>query len=206
MIENNGQAADEGAGSAVPVPRGTSRRPRWRRRRFLINKRYQLRVTALTVTLALVLLVFLNISLYTASVQSSRQVIAVAPEFEQYVKAQDRSMVRLILLGSLVFLVGVFLVGILETHKTAGAAYNLSKRLAEVAQGRYGTWLHLRKDDNLRDLEEPFNLMCRSLRERELSEIDLLENLAEEVERSCGDPSLAENMRGMATEKKERLA
>jgi methyl-accepting chemotaxis protein len=200
MSEPNGEAAGNGLDPSISMAAGKSAGGRWRRRRFLVNRRYQFRVAALVVTLTLVLLVFLNLSLYSGTVQSSRRIVEIAPEFEQYVLAQDRSMVRLILIGSLVFLLGVFLVSILETHKTAGAAFNLSKRLNAVGEGNYEMRLELRRHDNLRELEEPFNRMCLALRERELEEIEALEEIASRTE-----GSMANELRLLAERKRGRI-
>lgn len=174
-------------------------RTAWRRRRFLVNRRYQLRAIALMVSLVMVLLVFLTLSLLPSSLQSGRQIVQMAPELEQYIKAQDRSMVWLVLLGSTVFLVGVFLVGILETHKTAGAGINIRNRLDDIREGRYGMRLTLRKGDTLRDLESPFNDMCAALEERNEQEIERLERLAEKVD----DAAVAAELREMAATKRQ---
>ena len=180
--------------------------PLGQRRAFLVNKRYQLKASLLTATVVLVLLVFVNLTLYSASRKSSAQILADAPALEKVIRSQDRVELYLILLASLVFLVGVFVVSILETHKTAGAAYNLQQRLAELRHGRYCATLKLRKGDNLIELEGAFNELARALRDRESEDAETLEQLAAEVER--GNTSITAavaSLRGIATLKRTRV-
>ncbi len=200
--------APTAAGDTVAGAAEAGRRPRFRRRSFLVNRRYQLRVTALAVTVVLVLLVFLNLALYQASVRSSADVVRVAPELEPFVRAQDRVLVYLILAGSVVFLVGVFLVSILETHKTAGAALALERRLREVAAGRLNVQLRLRRDDNLRELESTFNLMTQNLQDQAWTDVERLEALAERLERSregSESAEIAEDLLRLTAELRDRL-
>jgi len=186
-----------------------SRRPvLGRRRRFLVNRRYQLRVTAMTALVVVVLLVFLNVTLYSAATRATGELLRILPEYEALAKAQDRAMIVLVALASLVFLAGVVAVGILETHKTAGAAINLQQRFEDVAKGKYLTVLRLRKNDNLQELVRPFNRMCRALQERTWNDVEVLETLASRVERSSEelDPAeVATDLRRLATERRRRV-
>ena len=175
------------------------------RRNFLVNKRYQLKASLMTVTVVLILLVFLNLAMYQATVRSSAAILADAPELAEVIRAQDRVELSLILLASFVFLLGVFAVSVLETHKTAGAAYNLGQRLAEVGRGRYGTILRLRKGDNLAELEAVFNEMSRRLTERTWDEVEKLNQFAAEAERLDRGEELAAALRRMVTDKRGQV-
>jgi len=179
-----------------------------RRRSFLVNRRYQLRTAALVGTVVLVLLVFLNLSIYSSGLSESERIARESPELAAFVKAQDRTLVFLVVLGSMVFLVGVFLVSVLETHKTAGACVNLARRLDDIRDGRYDTTLRLRRDDHLVELEPVFNRMARAMQQRTWEEIEALEDLASRIERA--DPALdpagiAVEIRGIAGRKRALL-
>ena len=93
-----------------------------RRRQFFLNRPHQLRATLLTAAAVLVLLVILNLVLYSIAVSSTNQVLSDSPELAQLIKSQARLQLLLILLASVVFLAGVFVVSVLESHRTAGAA------------------------------------------------------------------------------------
>jgi len=182
--------------------------PRFRRRSILVRRRYQLRAAALVTAVALVLLVFLNLALYSASAARTDRLLTESPELTRYVQSQDRVLVLLVVLGSAVFLVGVFLVSLLETHKTAGACVNLARRLQEIELGRYDTELRLRRDDHLRDLEPAFNRMCRELQQRTWDDVEALESIASRLERSPGAVdanALAAELRGLAAAHRSRI-
>lgn len=200
MKEHSDPGPANPAGAAEPRPRGRS--VLGRRRRFLVNRGYQLRVTAMTALLVTVVLVFLNVTLYASTARSTAELLRIAPEFEEIARSQDRVMIMLVFLASLVFLVGVILVGFLESHKTAGAAVNLGQRFKDIENGNYLTVLRLRKHDNLRELVAPFNRMCKALQQRTWDEVKSLEALAGRFERAPEEtePSeVAKELRRLAT-------
>ncbi len=178
-----------------------------RRRRFLVNRRYQVRVTAVTVGTVFVLLLALNFTLYAFNHGSTRAAIGVAPELKHYFAAQDRFQIGLTLLGSLAFLAGVFVLGILETHRTAGASFNLCRCLDQLRDGRYGIRVRLRRGDNLKEVEMAFNEMAEALQERTRRDAAVLDELAARLDRirEAGASPVAEEMRKLAAEQR-RLA
>ena len=196
-------AATESMPLAADRPEGLRRR-----RRFLVNRSYQLRVTSMTVMLTLLLLVSLNVTLYVSSTRGTAEIVRVAPEFEPFLKAQDRTMIGLIVLGSIVFLVGVFVVGILESHRTAGVVVNLRNRLDEVERGDYRTELRIRRHDNFQELMPSFNRAVRSLRDRAWNDVESLEGLAGRIEGLDAGPAgneIATELRRIAADKRRRL-
>lgn len=179
-----------------------------KRRHFLVNWRYQMRASLLTAGVVLVLLILLNLAIYMSTAASADRILELAPEFASVIQSQDRTQLYLILLASMVYLAGVFLVTVLETHRTAGAALNLGARLGEVRRGRYDARLSLRKGDHLFELEEAFNAMTDSLRGRTWDEIESLARLsreAEEIEDAAGGRRLADELRRLADEKRKNV-
>ncbi len=148
------------------------------RRRYLVNKRRQLRTAAILLAVAVIFVVLINIMLYLGRKQETAVLIAAAPELEQVLGKYDRNEVILSLLGSVVILAGVYFVTIIETHRTAGAEFNLIRQLGRVADGTYRIQLKLRRGDNLRDVEEPFNRMTQSLAQRAEEDATAMERLA----------------------------
>lgn len=192
----------------LDVPSRSARNPRLggpmgQRRAFLINRRYQLRASLMTATVVLVLLVFVNLVLYTASARHSSQILIDSPELEHILRGQDRVELGLVLVASIVFLAGVFVVSLLETHKTAGAAYHIERRLDELRNGRYGSSLTLRRGDNLVELERAFNALAETLRDREREEVETLERLAAHISSDPG--AVAGRLRTLAAGKRQRL-
>jgi len=156
------------------------------RRRFLVDRKSQLRAGLLTTGMTLVLLVLLNISLHASREQSTANILADAPELAPMLQSQSLLEFVLVLASSLVFLIGVFVVTVLETHKTAGAAYNLRRHMESVSQGQYNTRIHLRHDDTLLPLEATFNAMTTSIESRVWEEVETLEGFAERTDALTG--------------------
>lgn len=179
-----------------------------RRRRYLVDRRYQLRVGLLTGGIALVLLILLNLSLFFSARQSADSALSASPEVRRLVQSQDRVQLLLTLLGSGVFLVGVMLVSVLETHKTAGAAYQIEGVVARLREGRLGNRVRLRRGDNLQGVAQAVNSLAEALHERELREIEALEGLAERLDAIGPGPAGAEiagDVRRRAAERRQHL-
>jgi hypothetical protein len=199
---------------STPVP--TTARWEWvralevlgQRRRFIIDRRSQLRAAALTTAAALVLLVLLNLSLHGARARSAAVVLHDAPELAPLIRSQNRTELGLVAIASVVFLLGVVTVTVLETHKTAGAAFNVARHLRAIREGRYRARLKLRRGDNLMELESAFNDMARGLEERVRQDAEALERFADECEKLSGPDEatrLAESMRERAREERRLL-
>jgi signal transduction histidine kinase len=112
----------------------------------------------------------------------------------------------LIVLGSAIFLVGVFVISLVESHRMSGAALNLKRRLRDIQTGHYATRLALRRRDGLRDVEAAFNDMARALRERTREEVETLHDVGDQVDRLPGDHAraLASTLHALA-ERKSKL-
>lgn len=157
-------------------------RARRQRRSFLVSRRYQLRASLLAAATVLVLLILLNLLMFAASSARTERALAEAPELAAQLRAQDRLALYLVMLASVVFLVGVFVIGVLESHRTAGAAYNIAARLKRIERGRYATRVTLRRGDHLAELQNAVNDMARGLQERTWHEVESLMRIADAAE------------------------
>jgi len=137
----------------------------WRRRQFVVDARYQLRAGVLVGTVAIVLLVLLNASLI---LQDRATAATAATAVRPLLAGQDRASWALLLLGSAVFLGGVVLVGVLESHRTAGAAYAIRRAVDAIRDGRLDTRVRLRRGDHLQDLAKSINLLAETIEEERL--------------------------------------
>lgn len=173
-METTCPSAPARAASGEPIPTQVL----FRRRRFLVHRRYQLRVTLLVVGTTLLLLLLLNLSLLASNHRSTSAALEVAPELRSYFEAQDRFQLALILLGSAAFLAGVFLLSILETHRTAGAAFSICRGIEELAGGDCRARVRLRRGDNLKEIGEAVNRLAGSLAQRTRDEAERLEEIS----------------------------
>jgi methyl-accepting chemotaxis protein len=151
------------------------------RRQYVVNREKQLRSAFLVVVVVLLLLVPLNYSLHTVRQQETATITAANPELRPLMESRDRIELVVGLLASLVIMAGVFVLTIIETHRTSGAAFAIRRRIDLVREGRFDAQLHLRGSDNLRELEAPFNAMVEALRGRASEEADALEEIADQV-------------------------
>lgn len=157
----------------------TAGRARFRRRRFLVDPRYQVRVGFVAVAITLVLLALLNASLLV----------------EGDGEASSGAGNALVILGSLVFLAGVFLVSVLETHRTAGAARSLVGTLERFRRGEISARAALRRGDNLHEVAAAFNALAGSLHERRSEETERLAEIASALERGASPAEAAAALR-----------
>lgn len=135
----------------------------WRRRQFVVDARYQLRAGVLVGLVAIVLLVLLNASLmFPHRPPSAAASMAATPMRSPYV-ASDRSSFALLLLGSAVFLGGVVVVGLMESHRTAGAAFAIRRAVDGLRDGQSQVRVRLRRGDQLQDLARSINQLAETI-------------------------------------------
>ena len=182
----------------------TTTRPHLARRRYLIDRRRQLRTAALTAGVSIFLLAVVNIAFGVMRTSQSMVLSTAAPQLGPVLEKQDATFGAMLLVISVIFVVGVVAITIAETHRTAGAIYAVKQRLDRVRDGDLQVKLKLRKRDTLRNLVVPFNEMVSSLRDTALAEADELDRLANEASSAgAGDSGLAARLRELAERKRD---
>ncbi len=175
------------------------------RRTFLVDRRSQLRTTLVAgVVVAAILTAFL-VTLHVSRERATEALVAHVPSLAEALAAQNRSEFTFQLAAAIVFLTIVVVVTLLETHKTAGAAFNLSRQMHEVRSGEYGTRVSLRRGDNLQSVGQAFNDMSIAIDERLWRDFEVFSGLAEQARRVT-DPQdirdLAEALEEYASERR----
>lgn len=174
--------------------------PWWRRRHYLIDRKGQLLATAKVAGVVSALLVLLNMVFSLWSTIETQAIVATNPELMEEMTAIDRRTTMTLIVISIVVLLVVVVRAIMLTHRTAGAAFNLTRCLNNVAAGEFGTELRVRRKDNLKHLQEPFNRMMQSLRDRAADDQATLLTLADKID-EFGEHELAAEVRGLAKAK-----
>jgi hypothetical protein len=170
------------------------------RRRYLVNPGRQIRSAVLVTFVAIVPLIILNISLHLGRVLEREALFSEAgPELLNHIAAFDRTEFILVLLASVVFAIGVFVMTILETHQTSGAAVGIVRHLELVRDGHYGNLLRLRDSDNLQELVTPFNEMSIALADRARATARALDVAADDADGLANGSNLASQLRELAT-------
>ncbi len=176
---------------------GDGGRTPFRRRQYLVDRQRQLAATVRVAGLVLVLLVILNAVLAFQNYSATQSVMVSNPEVGERMRTADIRNVAITASISLIILAMVVVRSIMFTHRTAGAVYKVSKSLEQVGEFNYDISLRLRRDDNLRALEGPFNKMVENLRQRALDDYQAMKKLADEIEEH-GNPVDAELLRRIA--------
>jgi HAMP domain-containing protein len=68
-----------------------------------------------------------------------------------------------LLAGSAIFLGGVVLVGLLESHRTAGAAFAIRRAVDAIREGTPDVRIRLRRSDHLQELAASINKLAESI-------------------------------------------
>jgi len=113
------------------------------------------------------------------------QLVAQAESLKSETNSLKAFQARMLwaLCGMLVLLMlGIFVVGIMVTHKVAGPIFKMKRMIKDVGEGRLRIPGKLRKGDELVHFFDAFDLMVRSLRARQESEIAMLESAIGQLE------------------------
>ncbi len=158
--------ADPAAAGAAGRPASLLDRLFGRRRTYLVDRSYQV-CSALVAVLGMAFLVAFSVALFhLLSQENARELARKATVAAGGASAGDaRSVLYLVAVGIL-FVAAVFVVEILETHKTAGVVYKVTRGLTEIESGRWGAKVTLRRHDNFKEMEEAFNAASRALRDQ----------------------------------------
>lgn len=181
----------------------SSRKPFFRRR-YLVDRPRQLRVALLATGLVVLLLAMVNVSIYMLRTAEESSIAASAPELAEAMRAENTGRLAIMLLLSAVLVLVVFAVTVFQTHRTAGAAFAVQRRLESIRDGGLGTTLKLRALDSLRSLEGPFNEMVAALRQQAEADAEALDSLASEADGLAGGDKLAAELRRLAADKRSQ--
>ncbi len=204
-----GEGAPTGEKPHPPV-----KKHRWwtalpRRRRYIVNWRYQLRAGLFSVGFTLILLFLVGLNVYFTNKASTEALLVVNPELRSSLEVKDRLQMLELGLGSAVLALAIFTLGIFESHKTAGASFNLRRTLNRLRDGSYNTVARLRSDDNLQELIAPINELARALQAANAAEIETLQAVVEDLGRMTDEPSrreLTSKLLDLIREKKLKIA
>ena len=159
------------------------------RRKYLINRRFQLKYTLIFVVLATVVTaivaIALGVLLYHTVRENSQLIMMDNPDANEAVQAilrdQDRGLIYRIagmLFGMVatMALVGT-VIGIFVTHQIAGPALVLTRALNFIAQGKLPVLRPLRKGDELGELFEALHASVARLEQEMRGDAETIERV-----------------------------
>lgn len=137
----------------------------FKRRRFIINPRFQFRFAFYICTWVLAVSSVFPLLLNQVFSLLAEQLVAMpgGPEMEQILGTRRELLIGVYLLEGL-FLVTVFGLSIFLSHRIAGPLYKLNEFFKEGARtGALKPDLHFRKTDHFQELAESYNAMVESV-------------------------------------------
>jgi signal transduction histidine kinase len=141
-----------------------------RRRNYLVDSVYQVRTAIIAVLGMVFLLVFAAIVFHLVGMENS--LIARSG----VTRSGDARSVLYLVAAGIIFVAAVFVIEILETHKTAGVVLKVSRGMKDLEVGAWGARVTLRKNDNFKELEGEFNELARTLRDRVEDDLNALQS------------------------------
>jgi methyl-accepting chemotaxis protein len=153
----------------------------FRRTRFLISTRLQLRYVWL-----ILLMIFFTAAVcsytvyYTGMITFAEKLSSVYPQgrlIAMINMVNIRILINILLLTPLVALVGLYL-----SHKIAGPIYRMEKHLSEMGSGNFSSHLVLRQGDELIGMADKINKLSDSLRVTVLNQKSSMDKINIELE------------------------
>jgi methyl-accepting chemotaxis protein len=145
-----------------------------RRRSYLIDSAYQVKTAVVAVLGMVFLLAFAAVLFHLVGMESALGGARGA-------RADSARTVLYLVAAGIVFVAAVFVIEILETHKTAGVVLKVTRGMKDLEAGMWSTRVTLRKNDNFREMEEQFNALARALRDRVEDDLNALQAIEGQV-------------------------
>jgi|DewCreStandDraft_4_1066084.scaffolds.fasta_scaffold00847_43 methyl-accepting chemotaxis protein len=168
---------------------------RIRRRVFLVDRKFQLKYTAILVLVGVVVSAILGYFVIRLS-RDATHLLNMDPDL--MAEAAKFDTMALYYLGGFVVIMAVFLFvwGIWITHQVAGPIFIISRYLRQLAEGSIPKTRPLRRGDQLQEFFETFGSMLGSMKQRNLEEAELLSKAAERMREKS--PELAEEAKNLS--------
>jgi len=138
---------------------------KFRRRRYLVSKKFQLRFAGMIILFMFLVALFSSLIIYyqiwmllgekLANVYPQGRLAGILRT------ANFNLFLRLLLVTPFVFALAIVL-----SHRIAGPIYRIQKTLDDVLSGDYSKRLYLRKTDELKDVAESINKMIEILEKK----------------------------------------
>jgi methyl-accepting chemotaxis protein len=139
-----------------------------RRRVFLINPKFQLKVIGYAFAMAAITIgIFYSANLYFFwEFKQQGASIGLSPDhvFFRFIREQQSQMNVFFLFASLAVSAVIGVGGLLLSHRVAGPLYRLDKHMTEVAEGKTTRDLNFRDKDFFQELVESYNAQLKLIR------------------------------------------
>lgn len=136
-------------------PQQPPKRPQFMRRTIFIKKNLQIRYMMMIILSVLCGLAIMTFEI-TATLNDlfDTYPVLVQPIYDQVIPIASEFFYKIA-----IYLLFVVLISAILSHKMAGPVYHFERVCKAIAKGDYSQRIHLRKGDQLTDLQEDFNAM-----------------------------------------------
>jgi methyl-accepting chemotaxis protein len=138
-----------------------------RRRKILVDRRFQIGTTVVGLVYISAVAVFLTVPLFEMMKHVDVLLGSHSDELASFYKAQQRATTTSFLLFMFGILGGWTLFSLWRTHKIAGPLVKITRYVHQFAAGNFKDRIQLRSGDQLQALAQALNNMAGSLEERD---------------------------------------
>src|SRR5215208_3437423 len=185
---------------------GAAGAPTSPRRRYLVDRGFQLKYALLMAGAGLVVAAVFGVWLHQAHVQATG-LLSPDAETRALVERSDRLLLGAFVVIALLFAASLGLLGVVITHRVAGPVFVMGHYLQVLAQGRFPRMRTLRRSDELKTFFRTFIDAVDNMKIREAKHAALLEDVVQRMRASAArSPELATAIDALASAARERRA
>ncbi len=181
-------------------------RPPAPRRRYLVDRGFQLKYALLMAGAGLVVAAVFGIWLHQAHVQATA-LLSPDAETRALVERSDRLLLGAFVAIALLLAASLGLLGVVITHRVAGPVFVMGHYLRVLAEGRFPRMRTLRRSDELKLFFRNFLDAVDSMKVREARHTAVLEDAVRRMRAAAAvAPELAPSIDALARAAQERRA
>ena len=173
---------------------------RARRRTFLIDRGFQFKWTFIIVAVGVIVSAGLGYFIIRLNMTNT-EILELEAAFADQVAEYDAMAIYYLVGFVVVMAVFLFTWGIFMTHRVAGPIFIISRYLGQLADGEVPKTRPLRRGDELKEFFEAFSRMMDGLRDRNLSEAELLDKAAAALDGVDGQADTVKALKELSEQK-----
>lgn len=176
------------------------------RRRYLVDRGFQLKYALLMAAAGLVVAAVFGIWLHQAHVQATA-LLSPDAETRALVERSDRLLLGAFVVIALLLAASLGLLGVVITHRVAGPVFVMGHYLRVLAEGRFPRMRTLRRSDELKTFFRTFLDAVDAMKVREARHTAVLEDAVRRMRAAVGtSPDLAPAIDALSRAAQERRA
>ena len=176
--------------------------PQYRRKQYLVNRRFQLKYTLAITLLGGVIAAIFGGWMWQAH-KTNTEMLALDQAFQAELMAQDQHILLIYVGVTVLMMASLGLLGILMTHRIAGPTFVIERYLKAIADGAYPSLRPLRRKDELKEVFQSLEGAVETLRTRDRKEAELIEAALEKLD---GDEEAKATLRRIVERKRQSAA